>query len=102
MASHYSRSPYSPYSKPNPAESEPLRSKAFSQIDNTIQNYSHFANNDKISEIKKKYEKLLSRSNKSNEENASAPLGTHEFGKSVSTFDAQDENSRWSAYSNSY
>jgi len=67
MASHYSRPPLSPYSRPNAAEGEPLRSKAFSQIDNTLQNYSHCANHDKISEIKRKYEKLLGRSNKSNE-----------------------------------
>lgn len=75
MSSMYSRANYSPYSKGNPQESEqlPLRSKAFSQLDNTTQNYSQSqytngsANQDKISEIKKKYEKLLSKSsNKSN------------------------------------
>ena len=71
MASLYTRVNYSPYTKGNAQESEqlPLRSKAFTQIDNTIQNYSqsHYtnpsANQDKISEIKKKYEKLLSKSN---------------------------------------
>jgi hypothetical protein len=75
MSSLYSRPSYSPYSKGNAQDNEqlPLRSKAFSQIDNTIQNYSqsqytnNSANQDKISEIKKKYEKLLSKSsNKSN------------------------------------
>lgn len=75
MSSMYSRANYSPYTKGSTQESEqlPLRSKAFSQIDNTAQNYSQSqytngsANQDKISEIKKKYEKLLSKSsNKSN------------------------------------
>lgn len=71
MASLYTRGNYSPYTKGNTQENEqlPLRSKAFTQIDNTIQNYSQSqynntsANQDKISEIKKKYEKLLSKSN---------------------------------------
>jgi hypothetical protein len=42
MTTHYSRGAYSPYSKPNSQESEqlPLRSKPFSQIDNTVQSYS--------------------------------------------------------------
>lgn len=75
MSSVYSRANYPPYTKENQQETEqiPLRSKAFSQTDNTAQNYSQSqytngcANQDKISEIKKKYEKLLSKSsNKSN------------------------------------
>lgn len=71
MTSHYSRGTYSPYSKGNTQENEqlPLRSKAFSQIDNTVQNYSQSqysnatVNQDKINEIKKKYDKLLGKSN---------------------------------------
>lgn len=57
MTNLYSRANYSPYSKPNVQESEqlPLRPKAFSQIDNTTQNYAQSqytnvnANQDKIS-----------------------------------------------------
>ena len=68
----YARSPL-PYQRTHLADSEPLRNKAFSQIDNTLPNYCP-SNQDKISEIKKKYEKLLNRSgNKSNEESASTP-----------------------------
>ena len=57
MSSLYSRPNYSPYTKGKPQEDEqlPLRSKPFSQIDNTSQNYSQSqytnvsANQDKIS-----------------------------------------------------
>lgn len=68
---------------------QPLRSKPFSTLDNVVAGQGFSVSDERISEIKRKYEKLLSKSNrKENEENQFEPM------KSVSGFDNFEESSR--------
>ena len=68
---------------------QPLRSKPFSTQDNVAAGQGFSVSDERISEIKRKYEKLLSKSNrKENEENQFEPS------KSVSGFENYEESSR--------
>lgn len=99
MSSLQTRSNYSPYSKATHQETEqlPLRSRAYSHLDNISHHSSQYeshntpAMEDKVTGIKRKYEKTSSNPrSKGNEENYKGPF---DFGKPASIYEPNDEPS---------
>lgn len=85
------------------AEQLPLRSRAFSHIENTSHQSSHHQQStnttftdDKISEIKKKYDKpIIQNLKKAYGENSNVSFQAVSHNKSVSIHEANEENNKW-------
>lgn len=104
----YSNTAQSFYTKSFQQETDqlPLRNRAFSHLDNLShqsshhhQSYNAHPSQDKVSEIKKKYDKAYTPNHAKAVKDCNPPSNPiMSFGKNALKYEVYDENSAWSPY----